>query len=671
MKTVRNPRRKSLIKSAKDFAKAGYSIIPVCGDSNPSQPKKPAIAWRRFQREIMPAGEIESSFGREVTALGVVCGQVSRLLVIDFDDCAGYQKFCRRFPQLAATRTVKTRRGFHLYFRTSQKVPSHHFEGGDVKGERSYVVAPPSVIGEFEYSVARDCEPVELGAEQLDDALTHLQVGCRLQRVSRKGVGSGGSVDVAAMYGRLAPDLGRNNALYRCASAARDQGMSEGECRDVLEALHVGAVNRDGVMEAAADRVMEAERTIASAYAGGHGYSVESGCMPNSVREFLLCDSGSTALARFLEILRLAKWPAGRYFALGEAVRLAAEYGLGRNSVLEALTGRASVYDGQHIIRRRYVEYMDSGGSNAGAPGRPPRILYQTPSMSELMKRFRLGWSPSDPITAADVKSAHSYRLALHREYIRRLKPRASIAQLAARIGVNARTIRRYNQQLGVSAVEHVGVFQLSREGLSALPRRRRAHIKNATNGFWLELADGRRFPGWRHVGSSLLKSGVGAVKVCMRGVSQYSLGSVAERRCVSALVVGDFVARVGMRMPEQGGRSLRGAMSSLGEYVKAIGSRLRTARIRLSFDTVESRIAEDKVADTIRAYLVARDGEGNEVRRPALRGVAYRMLKEFGEGKVFMTLLDGVRETAAAVGRVAVESANGWRGNGLAAVLD
>ena len=40
-------------------------------------------------------------------------------------------------------------------------------------------------------------------------------------------------------------------------------------------------------------------------------------------------------------------------------------------------------------------------------------------------------------------------------------------------------------------------------------------------------------------------------------------------------------------------------------------------------------RIAEDKVAETIKGYVYAIDDAGVEVRRPARRGVAYRMLKE------------------------------------------
>ena len=645
MKARRSEAQKSLVIAAKELAAGGYSVIPVCGDRNPQQPKKPAIAWRRFQREVMNVAEIEMGFRRGVSALGIVCGQVSRLVVIDFDDCVGYQKFCRRFPQWSGTRTVRTRRGFHLYFRTNEKVPSHHFEGGDVKGERSYVVAPPSVIGGSRYVLERSGDPMEVDVEALDEILTHLQAGRRWQRrASGMRVGCG-AVDVAALYQRLAPELGRNNALYRSASVARDQGRSQADCENVLAALHVQAVSADGSVEKLSGRWLEARRTIASAYAGGHGYSVEGSGLPNSLREFLLREQGSTVLARLLDIFGIAKWKAGEVFTMADAARLGERYGLNRKSVMEALGGPASVFDGQHIIRRRYVEYLDSVGLNRRGRGRPARILYLAPSVGELMSRFKLGWSPSDGITVDDVKSAHSYRLALHREYIRRLKPRASMSRMAARLGVSRRTIQRYNQELGVSVVEHVGAFELSRQRLGCLPKRRRKHVKNATNGFWLELADGRRYPAWRHVGSWLLKAGVGSVRVCMRGLSGYSLAPVAERRCVSAMDAAEFTARSAARMRSDQGLSLSGAVSAAKAYIGRALEAVRRQVIPLSFDSVGSRIAEDKVAETIRAYLVAEDADGKEVRRPALRGVAYRMLKEFGEGKVFMRVLQGARE--------------------------
>ena len=329
-------------------------------------------------------------------------------------------------------------------------------------------------------------------------------------------------------------------------------------------------------------------------------------------------------MARLLECMRLAGWREREWFSRGDAVGLAARFGLDRKSVAECLTGRAAVFNGRHIIGRRYVEYLDKWGLNAGRRGRPVRMMYQMPAIGELLRHFGLRWSPSDRLTAADVKSARSYRLALHREYLRRLSPLTSLNELARRIGVNRRTIQRYNRELKVSVVEHVGELVLSRENLASLPLKRRKDVKNATDGFWLETSGGRRFPAWRHVGSWLLRAGLGTVRVCMRGVSRYVVGATESRRCASAMTVAEFVARRSMRCGAEAIGLLSRTASSLAEFVKRQAARLRPMRIPLSFDTVSRRIAEDKVAGTIRAYLV-RQGRGR--RRGETAGVAWHRL--------------------------------------------
>ena len=92
-----------------------------------------------------------------------------------------------------------------------------------------------------------------------------------------------------------------------------------------------------------------------------------------------------------------------------------------------------------------------------------------------------------------------------------------------------------------------------------------------------------------------------------------------------------------------------------LGGLVAAVKERaasIRYERVPLFFDTVRECIAKDKVADTIAGYVYALDGSGSEIRRPAKRGVAYRMLKEFGEGHVYLALLDSRLQTLYVLAR-------------------
>ena len=93
--------------------------------------------------------------------------------------------------------------------------------------------------------------------------------------------------------------------------------------------------------------------------------------------------------------------------------------------------------------------------------------------------------------------------------------------------------------------------------------------------------------------------------------------------------------------------------------------SRVRYQKVRLYFASVEDHIAQDKIAETISGYLYARDADGLEVRRPARRWVAYRMLKEFGEGNVFLALRESVGRDA--VGVVSACAGGGRSGGGCA----
>ena len=576
--------------------------------------------------------------------------------MIDFDDLLGYQKFCRRFPQHVATYTVKTKRGFHLYFRTDQKVPSHQFPGGDIKGERSYVIAPPSEIGKVSYSEVKDITQLQLGPGEVNEVLNYLQGGRAVRRMATLSAGNNEETDVVALYGRLAGEIGRNNALYRCASIGRDEGRSEGDVVALLAHVHAWEADGGGKRaESAQMRLSEALRTISSAFAQGHGISIIGSGIPNSLREFLLREQGSTVLIRLLEVFRLAKWSESDWFKLGDAMKVAAGFGLNRKSVLEALGGEASVYDGQYLIRRRYVEYLVNRGLKSRTRGRPCEVLYQVPAIGGLVRSLGLTWSPSDSIGKVDIRTAHQYRLALHRGYIDRLSPEVSKSCLAKRIGVSARTIARYNLELKVSVVEKVGACRLSRESLVSLPKRRRQDVKNSTDGYWLELGDGRRFPAWRHIGSRLLRSECGEVMVCMRRVSKYDMSGEDRRVEYQSMSVADFVKARALRDAGGVNGRLQGAINGLVEFVKRQVSGGLVERVPLFFESVARQIAPDKVAETIRGYLVAHDGNGGRVERPAKRGIAYRMLKQYGEGNVYLASFEGRGEVLYAFARRAL----------------
>ncbi len=659
MKSLLNFRHKSLLREANKLANSGYSVIPVHGDNAPEEPKKPAIKWRQRQKRIASAAEIDAAFDEQFTALGIVCGRVSRLLVIDFDDQRRYRRFCMHLPQYADTYSVKTRRGCHLYFRSDELVPSHQFAGGDIKGERSYVVAPPSQIGGFAYRAMNDLPAMQLQRGDIDKLLNYFHVNAAVHMRPAKSVSSRSDIDFARLYERLAGQIGRNNALYRAASIARERGMSQMDVEARLVPLHVmqpaKAAHRH---EKSAERLLEAKRSIASAFRGGSFLQAEQVGIPNSVRERLLAAQSSSIVPRLLDAFCLAGWKEAASFTLSDAVGVARRVGISRKSVLQALTGDRSIYNGRQIISRRYVEYLDKRGLNAKKRGRPVHLVFQVPSAGRLLAVLNVAWTPSDALRESDLRTAKSYRQALHRAYIGRLNPQLPMRNLAERIGASTRTIRRYNRDLGVRVTACIGRLQMAERTIGCLPKRTRDIERNATAGYWLETADGARYPAWRHIGAKLLKEAGKVIWLCIRRPSRYSLGAEAPAAVYAPISAKEFLQLRAWRGEAVEKPSLPERAAGLLRRAKERVAATRYQKLRLFFDTVAERIAEDKIAETISGYLYALDEQGQQVRRPARRGIAYRMLKEFGEGKVFLALRDTAGEVLASLARGAERAA-------------
>ena len=65
-------------------------------------------------------------------------------------------------------------------------MPSHQFAGGDIKGERSYVIAEASVIGDVVYKRARREQVMEILKDDVDKLLNYFHVNAGDHRVAGK-----------------------------------------------------------------------------------------------------------------------------------------------------------------------------------------------------------------------------------------------------------------------------------------------------------------------------------------------------------------------------------------------------------------------------------------------------------------------------------------------------
>jgi hypothetical protein len=131
-----------VIQAAEDYARRGWSVLPLKVD------KKPAVTgWKSYQTIATKPEHVEGWFAKNPKAVGVgvILGRVSGgMYVRDFDKAESYSLWAAAYPTLATTLpTVKTSRGYHVYARWAD-LKTSKCRDGELRGEGSYVVAPPS-----------------------------------------------------------------------------------------------------------------------------------------------------------------------------------------------------------------------------------------------------------------------------------------------------------------------------------------------------------------------------------------------------------------------------------------------------------------------------------------------------------------------------------------------
>jgi phage/plasmid primase, P4 family, C-terminal domain len=114
--------------------------------------KRPLGEWKEYQERKITEEERNAFFKGAIEGknnLGVVCGAISdNLFVLDFDTEELYHKFFTKPDGLVV---VKTGRGYHVYFKADRPEKTLKMRGKEgkevmtLKGEGSYVVAPPSL----------------------------------------------------------------------------------------------------------------------------------------------------------------------------------------------------------------------------------------------------------------------------------------------------------------------------------------------------------------------------------------------------------------------------------------------------------------------------------------------------------------------------------------------
>lgn len=546
----------------------GFSVIPLEG----KKPHQQITTWQEWQRE-QPSIEqmVEWFCDGEVQAYGIITGEVSNgLIVIDFDKIRSYRKFKRDLPTIAQTYTVRTRRGKHVYLRPYTTIKSRKFQGGDVQGEGHYVVGQGSTVGQYTYTVENDREIRVLNEHETQQLQKWLTEASPRRAQDRQAYNPEYQArNIEAIYRAIAPQMGRNNALYKTAQIARQAGITKTEVSERLVQLHVATqAYSEHMPETDRTREKEALGTIESAYSGTaalkpmtYQKTQTKGLVPNSIREAMLKNYQSTIPGRLLEAGIREGWQAGQIFTIKEIQEIARKYKIGEQQVREAITGRYSKTPKRTNIYKthidiRIVKYYPPAGDtdsktkkyNSPTPetskildleqyvpnhvsssgGRPPqRFIF--PDIDYLCYSFGVVPLASDCLQAKDLLSSKQYLMALHRELILRLAPEYSTEWHAKRLNVSERTIRRYNKELGVIVTpvfeyRHLNWDNVDDPDLWKSSIRINVNGQDITPGQWIQRSDGKRFPAIKGVALDWMGRSQDKFVMCYRRPSRLQL---------------------------------------------------------------------------------------------------------------------------------------------------
>lgn len=196
-----------MIENALKYCSLGFSVIPIGQDKKPYN----LLEWEKYQTSRPTEEEITKWWTQWPDAnIGIVCGRVSGLSVLDIDPEANLKNI-----KIPLTPTVKTGRGWHYYFKYPAGLElgnSIGFRTGmDFKATGGYVIAPPSKHSSgnlYEWSIGLDdCELAEI-PEWLLNELQEKNKGTTNWDKVAKGVSEGSRNMTAAQYvGKLLHEL--------------------------------------------------------------------------------------------------------------------------------------------------------------------------------------------------------------------------------------------------------------------------------------------------------------------------------------------------------------------------------------------------------------------------------------------------------------------------------
>jgi len=228
----------NIIDAALKYANRGWAVLPIhtpgangscsCGRSDCDSPGKHPRTMNGLRDATTDEATIKKWFNRWPTAnIGIATGAESGLVVIDVDGDEGsesWHELQSRHGTLPDTITAKTARGFHIYLKHPggyvKPSASAVGKGIDVRGDGSYIVAPPSTHAsgkQYMWELSGNPDEVELA-----DMPEWLVESIRAPR------------NETSPIPEVIKEGSRNETLTSLAGSLRHRGMPEGVILEVL-----------------------------------------------------------------------------------------------------------------------------------------------------------------------------------------------------------------------------------------------------------------------------------------------------------------------------------------------------------------------------------------------------------------------------------------------------
>ena len=528
-----------------------YSIIPLKGGQNRVMGKQPRIAWQAYQKKCASTEQIEEWFRGGASAYGIVCGQISQIIVIDFDEAEAQAKFIQKFPQLTHTYIVKSggRGTLHFYFEVNFPVKTTKIRGGDLKAEGSYVVGTGSQIGGGVWEVFNDSPVKEISQNQLDEVLSVFGIVRPVipQSLVEHSPKTGSLNYFTSIYEAFVQQFqSRNQALFRVGCMMRDEGYNFDMVKAVLSQTHVQhpPVTRHKP-ETTFQRQREASLTLRSVFkhparpkSKTIATKAHSSYVPNHLREAILKHKHGTAFLRVYEGLKLVGMSAGARITERDIHSILAPHSIGRRSIRNALTFTpdTDTYTLDEAIDSEMLKtvtntcvFVPTTKRDKSPAHRPPQE-YIIPTIGRLLDLFNVKSKGADPITLDDIQSVKTYRSALNRELIRQRAGKYSQAWLAERLSVCVRTLQRYIKLEGIQCQQILYATDITPDNINQIPPKSLARRAGITIQYcFLQDATGKRYPPIQAIARKLLRQDI-PVQWMRRGWNMYWIGDEATQ---------------------------------------------------------------------------------------------------------------------------------------------